>query len=235
MKKGAFGILLVGTIVLSACGATQSQAVVVEEPPVPVEETGPEADAASGEDVQEEALAAEVVEEQAADEPVAEAPVVEEAEASAPAASPNWHNIELTDVNSGQTFSIADFQGKVVLIETMAVWCPFCTDQQRQTQALHGQLGDLDDLVSLSLDIDPNESADILKAHAERFGFNWRYAVVPPEVAREIGQLYGAQYLNPPATPMLIIDRQGQAHTLPFGLKSAGSLQEALAPFLNEG
>jgi hypothetical protein len=34
---------------------------------------------------------------------------------------------------------------------------------------------------------------------------------------------------------MLIIDRQGEAHTLPFGIKSSFDLAEALAPFLDEG
>ena len=53
------------------------------------------------------------------------------------------------------------------------------------------------------------------------------------EVAREIGQLYGDQFLNPPSTPMLIVDRQGKVHLLPFGRKTAEDLQEALAPFLD--
>ena len=66
-------------------------------------------------------------------------------------------------------------------------------------------------------------------------GFDWLYAVAPLEVAREIGQLYSAQFLNPPSTPMLIIDRQGNVHTLPFGIKSADQLLEALGPFLNVG
>ena len=65
--------------------------------------------------------------------------------------------------------------------------------------------------------------------------FDWVYAVAPPEVSRELGQLYGDQFLNPPATPMLIIDQHGEVHPLPFGIKSAGDLQEALEPFLNLG
>jgi hypothetical protein len=53
-------------------------------------------------------------------------------------------------------------------------------------------------------------------------------------VAREIAALYGDQFLNPPSTPMLIIDRRGQVHPLPFGIKSAADLRQALEPFLNE-
>ena len=147
--------------------------------------------------------------------------------------SPAWFSTQLTDVNSGQTFSIDSFQGKVVLVETMAVWCPTCLRQQKQVQAYHALLGENPDLVTLALDIDPNENADKLQAYAKQQGFTWLYAVAPPEVANEIGNLYGAQFLNPPSTPMLIVDRHGQAHPLPFGVKSAEDLQKAVEPFLN--
>lgn len=150
-------------------------------------------------------------------------------------AAPAWFQAELTNVNSGETFKISDFKGKVVLVETMAVWCPLCMRQQNHVRALHELLGERDDFVSLALDIDPNEDAEFLKAHAGNNGFDWHYAVAPPEVAREIGQLYGAQFLNPPSTPMLIIDRQGEVHLLPFGQKESTALQEALTPFLDEG
>ncbi|MCB9076161.1 MAG: hypothetical protein H6631_01060 [Anaerolineaceae bacterium] len=153
---------------------------------------------------------------------------------SAPVDLPAWYNVELTNVNTGETFKIADFQNKVVLVETMAVWCTNCLRQQREVLSLHSQLGDQPGLVSVAIDIDPNEDNAILKAHTDKNGFDWVYAVAPGEVAAEIGQLYGGQFLNPPATPMLIIDRQGQAHPLEFGPKSAQTLQEALAPFLSE-
>ena len=73
-----------------------------------------------------------------------------------------------------------------------------------------------------------------LKDYIQRNGFDWTYAVAPAEVSREIGNLYGNQFLNPPSTPMLIIDKQGQVHPLPFGIKSADELVEFLQPFLDE-
>jgi thiol-disulfide isomerase/thioredoxin len=148
---------------------------------------------------------------------------------------PAWFGADLTDVNLGQTFKVSDFKGQVVLVETMAVWCTTCLRQQEQIQALHAALGEQDGLVSLSIDIDPNEDAGILKTHTEAHGFDWLFAVAPREVAHEIGQLYGDQFLNPPSAPMFIIDRQGETHSLPFGVKSASTLQEALSPYLNGG
>ena len=146
---------------------------------------------------------------------------------------PDWFTAELTDVNSGQVLTVADLKGKVVLVETMAIWCSKCLSQQKEVKALHESLGMEDDLVTLVLDIDPNENAEHLRDYAAKHGFDWTYAVAPREVAREIGQLYGDQFLNPPSTPMLIVDRHGEVHLLPFGRKSADELQEALAPFLN--
>lgn len=149
--------------------------------------------------------------------------------------TPTWFSAELTDVRTGETFAIQDYKGKVVLVENMAIWCSNCLRQQKQVKELKALLGERDDFLSLGLDIDPNEDGDSLKSYTEQNGFDWAYAVAPAEVAREISNLYGAQYLNPPSTPMFIIDRSGQVHLLPFGLKDAQSLLEALQPFLDEG
>jgi len=150
-------------------------------------------------------------------------------------AAPAWFNVMLSDVNTGKGFQVADFKGKVVLVETMAVWCTTCLQQQGQIQSLHGLLGKRDDLVSLSLDIDPNENGNILKTYLDSRGFDWRCAVAPADVAREIGLLYGDQFLNPPSAPMFVIDRQGAVHTLPFGVKSAQDLKAAVDTFLQQG
>lgn len=145
---------------------------------------------------------------------------------------PAWFGATLTDVTTGASFTLNDFRGQVVLVEPLAVWCPKCLQQQQQVQALHTRLGERTDFVSLGLGIDPNESAEVLRDYVAAQGFGWRYAVAPAEVARELARLYGDQFLNPPSTPMLIIDQQGEAHPLPYGIKSTEALQEALAPFL---
>ena len=147
--------------------------------------------------------------------------------------SPAWFKAELTNARTSETFTIADFKGKVVLVEALAMWCSNCLKQQGQVQALHDLLGERDDFVSLGVDIDPNENAAALQAYIDKNGFDWLYTVAPTEVSREIGQLYGDQFLNPPSTPMLIIDRHGEVHPLPFGIKSAESLLEALQSFLD--
>ncbi len=147
--------------------------------------------------------------------------------------TPSWFKTSLIDVNTGDSFTVADFKGKIVLVETLAMWCSNCLKQQGQVQSLHDLLGERDDFVSVGIDIDPNENADALKSYTINNGFDWLYTVASAEIAREIGQLYGDQFLNPPSTPMLIIDQEGVVHLLPFGIKSAEELREALKPFLD--
>jgi thiol-disulfide isomerase/thioredoxin len=146
---------------------------------------------------------------------------------------PDWFMTTLTDIHTGDSFTVQDFQGKVVLVETMAIWCSNCLQQQRQVKSLHDALGHRGDFISLAINIDPNEDADALQAYTSRHGFDWLYTVAPVELSRELSQLYGNQILNPPAVPMFIIDRKGEVHMLPFGVKSAQSLQQALEPFLD--
>ena len=88
-------------------------------------------------------------------------------ETATPAAmmgTPGWFGAALTNARSGQAFTINDFKGKVVLVETMAVWCTNCLAQQKEIKALHDKMGMQADFVSVSLDIDPNEKQADLKA-----------------------------------------------------------------------
>lgn len=149
--------------------------------------------------------------------------------------APAWFGVSLANVRTGEAFTVNDFRGKVVLVELMAQWCPNCKKQQEQVKLLNEQLGMPADLVTVVLDVDPNEDAASLKSYAESNGFDWNYAIAPVEVSREIGKLYGENFLNPPSTPILIIDRKGEVHPLPFGIKSAEDLMKAIEPFLKEG
>ncbi len=146
---------------------------------------------------------------------------------------PGWFSTPLIDVNQGLEFTIDEFEGQVVLVETMAVWCSNCLRQQREVQALHTALGEREDFISIALDIDPNEDAHILRNFAAQNGFDWYYVVASAEVASQIGELYGQQFLNPPSTPILLIDRHGEVHTLPFGIKTAAELQTSVESILD--
>jgi cytochrome oxidase Cu insertion factor (SCO1/SenC/PrrC family) len=145
----------------------------------------------------------------------------------------DWLGTPLTDAVTGEAFQVDAYQGKVVLVETMAVWCTNCRAQQEQIKGLQSQMMEqTSDLVLLSLDVDPNENADTLRKYVNTTGFAWTFAVAPPDLIRTIGLSYGDQFLNPSSTPILILDRHGMAHPLPFGIKSAQNLMEAIQPYL---
>ena len=145
---------------------------------------------------------------------------------------PEWFDIELTDVQTGETFTMNDYAGKVVLVETMAMWCPNCLFQANEVRKMHKLLDNPDDVISVSLDVDVNEDGASLKDYTEEYGFEWHFAIAPLGVARALGNLYTAQYLNPPLSPMLIIDKNGEVHHLEYGHKSAEKLLESVQPFL---
>lgn len=143
----------------------------------------------------------------------------------------DWQNMELTDVVTGETFTVNDYAGNVILLETMAVWCPNCIVQQNEVRKLHESLGNPDDFVSISLDVDSNEDEQMLKEYVEEWGFDWRFAVSPLLVTRGLGNLYTAQYLNPPVAPMMIIDRDGSIEHLPYGIKKLEELESFVGPY----
>ena len=145
---------------------------------------------------------------------------------------PEWFDFKLTDVQTGETFTMNDFAGKVVLVETMAMWCPNCLFQANEVRKMHKLLDNPDDVISISLDVDLNEDGASLKDYTKEYGFEWRFAVAPLEVARALGNLYNAEYLNPPLSPMLIIDQNGEVHQLEYGQKNAEKLLASVQPFL---
>jgi peroxiredoxin len=110
-----------------------------------------------------------------------------------------WADIKLKDVNTGKKFTISDFGGKPILIETFAVWCSTCTKQQKEIKELHAELGD--SFVSISLDVDPNESEKLVKKHTAKYGFDWHYAVAPPELTQLLIKQFGTIIVNSPAAP----------------------------------
>ena len=146
---------------------------------------------------------------------------------------PTWLDYKFTDAVTGETFSISGFKGKVVLVETMAMWCSNCMKQQIQVRELHELLGERDDFIGIGIDVDLNEDLAMLATYVQKNDFSWLYSVASTEVLAGIQDSLGGQFLNPPSTPIVLFDKEGTAHALPFGIKSADELLSFVEPFLN--
>ena len=159
---------------------------------------------------------------QAADQPAAD-------ESAAPEPVVAWLGVELTDVRTGDTFTLAQYADKPILLETFAVWCPTCTSQQRQLVALHEEVGEA--VISVSLNTDPNETQSHVTRHLDRHGFDWLYAVSPVELSRSLRDEFGVAVLNPPSAPVILICPGQTQRTLlkKRGVKRPDFLQEQIA------
>lgn len=139
----------------------------------------------------------------------------------------DWRTATLTDVRSGEEFTVDDLASdRPVLLETFAVWCSTCLRQQKQLRAYHESVGD--DVVSVSLDVDPNEDAPKVRRHLEEHGFDWRYAVAPSEVTQSLVDQFGQSIAHPPSAPVVLVCPDG-SRRLPDGVKSADALRQQVA------
>ncbi|KTG07927.1 hypothetical protein AUR64_01445 [Haloprofundus marisrubri] len=134
-----------------------------------------------------------------------------------------WATTTLTDVRTDETFTIDQFD-RPVLVETFAVWCSNCKRQQDELIAFHEAVGD--DVVSVALNVDQNEDAEKVRTHADENGYDWRYAISPPEVTNALVDEFGVSMTNPPSVPMVLRCPDGSARRLKDGQKSTSFLRE---------
>ena len=146
--------------------------------------------------------------------------------AGAPSTDPAaaWRTTPLTDVRTGETFTVDDLRGTLVAIEPMAIWCSNCRIQQTEAVAAIVAVAS-DDLIYIGLDVDPNEHAADLAAYSVEQGFAWPFAVASKEVSRSLAAEFGDQVLSPPSTPLILIGPDGKVIERHFGIRSAGELE----------
>jgi thiol-disulfide isomerase/thioredoxin len=152
---------------------------------------------------------------------------------STPSTTPNtpiensdWKQIELKDVRTGESFKISDFEGKPILLESFAVWCPTCTRQQNILKELHNENPEI---ISISLDTDPNEDESKVLEHINRNDFDWRYAISPIDLTQALIDDFGVGVVNAPSVPIILICEDQSTKLLDRGLKSVDKLKEEIA------
>jgi cytochrome oxidase Cu insertion factor (SCO1/SenC/PrrC family) len=140
---------------------------------------------------------------------------------------PAWQQIALTDARTGATFTLADFAGKTVFVEPFATWCSNCKQQLGNVQAARAQLGD--DVVFITLSVEPNIGNEALVKYTDETGFDWTFAAMPPELLQALAATFGQTVANPPATPHFIIRPDGSVTDLVTGIKAPDAIMAAVA------
>jgi len=145
------------------------------------------------------------------------------ADSATPILDQDWATAELVDVATGKTFRIADHAGKVIILETMAIWCPTCRSQQNDVRSAFGQLA-ADSVVHVVLDTDPSENAGSLADYRKSNSYKGVYAIATAKVARALVKDFGDQILNAPLTPIVVIGTDGRVTLTDFGRKSPSDI-----------
>lgn len=122
-----------------------------------------------------------------------------------------WLTTELEDARTSETFTIGGFEDPV-LLHTFAIWCGTC---QRQ----HDEFADLVaegnvEVVPVELNVDPNEDVDAVADHAETHGYDWPFAVSPPDLTSALVDEFGTEMTSPPASPVVLVCPDGETHVL---------------------
>ncbi len=156
--------------------------------------------------------------------PVAATPAAETA--IAPAETPDWMTIELTDACSGEPFTLADFAGKTVYIESMATWCVNCYQQMVRAQEALAQLpgASRDEIVQVALSSEIGLPREDLARYAQKTGFPMIFAVMPEAMLKAMADDLGRDISVPPAMPHLIVAPDGTIGELHTGGSSAEEL-----------
>ena len=165
--------------------------------------------------------------------PASEAPPPTAVASTAPTAALQldqaWATAALADVTTGETFRIADLvaAGKVVFIETMAIWCVNCRAQQQEAVTAFEEL-DPDRTAWVAIDIESSEMAEALAAYREEHRFPFVYVIADDDLARALVADFGDVVLSPPSVNVIVVGTDGRVTHL-RGHKDASELRALAA------
>jgi thiol-disulfide isomerase/thioredoxin len=126
---------------------------------------------------------------------------------------------------SGQPGSLEQWQGRVLVVNFWASWCPPCLEEIPGLVRIHGELAPKGlQIVGIAVD-----SADNARTSAAQLGVSYPVLVAGMEVidlTRRLGNRAGAL----PYT--VILDRKGKVVATHLGLISAAELTRIITPLL---
>ena len=140
-----------------------------------------------------------------------------------------WVGEALPDFSSavdldGKPISLADYRGKVVLLDFWAVWCGPCLGEIPRIRAVYEKYHDKGfEVIGVSLDEDEAALRAYIKAHE----MPWRHIFDGQKWSGDLVQQYGVRSIPAP----FLIDREGKV----ISVKARGSLLDELVTAEIEG
>jgi len=111
--------------------------------------------------------------------------------------APDFHAVDLA---TGRATSLADYKGKVILLNIWATWCQPCRVEMPAIERLHKKLGGSDfQVVSVSIDADGDS---VVSAYARDLGLTFQILHNQPGDIQQIYQTTGVP-------ESFVIDREG--------------------------
>jgi cytochrome c biogenesis protein CcdA/peroxiredoxin len=74
----------------------------------------------------------------------------------------------------GTTFNLSDYQGKVVVLDLMATWCPVCNVEMKELSHLRARYTEV---VIITVSVDPTETEEKLRSFKETYNADWLFAL----------------------------------------------------------
>jgi len=133
--------------------------------------------------------------------------------------APNW---QLRDIN-GKPISLADFKGKVVILDFWATWCPPCRAEIPGFVAIQKKYADKGfTVIGVSLD---KQGPSVVKPFMRELGMNYPVVMGNPKIIGDYGFITAI-----PTT--FVIDRRGNFVTAYEGFTDQATFESVIGPLL---
>ena len=135
-------------------------------------------------------------------------------------------DFSIPDIN-GDTMTLSDYSGEVVVLDFMATWCGPCRTAMRDLVSVHKDIGD--QFVLISISVDPNfDTVPVLRNWVEEYDANWIHArdLADPPVTQQFGVSEIPTYV--------ILDKEGEIRFRHVGPVSAQKLKTEILSLVNE-